>query len=43
MSAVQALASLVHVMHQGRLLASGTLAEVQADAAVRKVYAGGHK
>ena len=43
MAAVQALATRVHVMHQGRLLASGTLAAVQADPAVRQVYAGGHK
>ena len=43
MAAVEALAVQVHVMHQGRLLASGTLPEVQAHAAVRQVYAGGHK
>jgi branched-chain amino acid transport system permease protein len=43
MAAVEALASKVHVLHQGRLLASGTLAQVQADAAVRSVYAGGRK
>ena len=43
MAAVEALAVQVHVMHQGRLLASGTLPEVQANAVVRQVYAGGHK
>lgn len=43
MAAVQALASQVHVLHQGRLLASGTLAQIQSDTAVRQVYAGGHK
>ena len=43
MAAVEALASRVHVLHQGRLLASGSLARIQADAAVRQVYAGGRK
>ena len=43
MAAVEALASRVHVLHQGRLLASGTLAQIQSDAAVRQVYAGGRK
>jgi branched-chain amino acid transport system permease protein len=43
MSAVEAMANRVHVLHQGRLLASGTLAEVQADPAVQAVYAGGRK
>ena len=43
MAAVEALAARVHVLHQGRLLASGTLAQIQADEAVRAVYAGGRK
>jgi branched-chain amino acid transport system permease protein len=43
MAAVEALASRVHVLHQGRLLASGTLAQIQADPAVQRVYAGGRK
>src|SRR5690606_33306714 len=41
MAAVEALARRVHVLHQGRLLASGPLAAIQADPAVRAVYAGG--
>jgi branched-chain amino acid transport system permease protein len=43
MTAVEALAQRVHVLHQGRLLASGSMAEVQASDAVRGVYAGGRK
>ena len=43
MAAVEALATRVHVLHQGRLLASGTLAQIQAAEAVRAVYAGGRK
>jgi branched-chain amino acid transport system permease protein len=43
MAAVEALARRVHVLHQGRLLASGGLAEIQADPAVQAVYAGGRK
>ncbi len=43
MAAVEALAHRVHVLHQGRLLASGTLAQVQADPGVQAVYAGGRK
>lgn len=42
-AAVAALADEVFVLHQGRLLARGTLSEVQADERVRAVYAGGHK
>jgi branched-chain amino acid transport system permease protein len=42
-SAVERLATQVHVLHQGRRLASGTLAQLQADAAVQAVYAGGRK
>ncbi|WP_454556840.1 branched-chain amino acid ABC transporter ATP-binding protein/permease [Hydrogenophaga borbori] len=41
--AVAALADEVFVLHQGRLLARGSLREVQADPRVRAVYAGGHK
>ncbi len=43
MSAVERIAQHVYVMHQGRLLAEGSLREVQADERVRAVYAGGHK
>jgi len=43
MAAVQALGERMHVLHQGRLLASGTLAEIQADVNVQAVYAGGRK
>ncbi|MEO6032938.1 MAG: ATP-binding cassette domain-containing protein [Burkholderiaceae bacterium] len=43
MGAVETIAEHVYVMHQGRLLAEGSLADVQADAAVRAVYAGGRK
>src|SRR5690606_5086132 len=41
--AVAALADEVFVLHQGRLLARGSLAQVQANQQVRAVYAGGHK
>jgi branched-chain amino acid transport system permease protein len=43
MSLVKELADHVLVLHQGRLLASGSIAEVQANPAVRAVYAGGTK
>ena len=43
MNAVKRIADHVYVMHQGRLLAEGSLQEVQADDNVRAVYAGGHK
>ena len=43
MSAVEAMAQRVHVLHQGRLLASGSLLEIQADPRVQAVYAGGRK
>ncbi|MBS0449376.1 MAG: ATP-binding cassette domain-containing protein [Proteobacteria bacterium] len=42
-SAVAALGGDVFVLHQGRLLAQGTLADVQANPEVRAVYAGGRK
>jgi len=42
-AAVERLATQVHVLHQGRLLVIGTLAELQADEAVQRVYAGGRK
>lgn len=41
--AVAALGGEVFVLHQGRRLAQGSLAKVQADPAVRAVYSGGHK
>jgi branched-chain amino acid transport system permease protein len=43
MSLVKELADHVLVLHQGKLLASGSIAAVQADPAVRAVYAGGTK
>jgi branched-chain amino acid transport system permease protein len=43
MSLVKELADRVLVLHQGKLLAQGNIAEVQADPAVRAVYAGGTK
>jgi branched-chain amino acid transport system permease protein len=43
MSLVKELADHVLVLHQGRLLAAGSIATVQADPAVRAVYAGGTK
>lgn len=43
LSAVEQMAGQVHVLHQGRLLAAGSLAEVQANAQVQAVYAGGRK
>jgi branched-chain amino acid transport system permease protein len=41
--AVAALGGEVFVLHQGRRLAQGSLAQVQANEDVRAVYAGGHK
>lgn len=43
MTAIESLATRVHVLHQGQLLSSGTLAEIQADESVFQVYAGGRK
>jgi branched-chain amino acid transport system permease protein len=43
MAAVEALADRVYVLHQGRLLAAGSYAEIRADADVQAVYAGGRK
>jgi branched-chain amino acid transport system permease protein len=40
---VRELAERVYVMHQGALLAEGTLAEVQAHPAVQAVYVGARK
>ncbi len=42
-SAVAAMGGEVFVLHQGRLLAQGDLVTIQADPAVRAVYAGGRK
>ena len=43
MEVVERLSDHVLVLHQGRLLASGTLDEVRSDPAVQAVYAGGSK
>ena len=40
MTFVRELADRIFVLHQGRLLASGTVAEIQADDRVRAVYVG---
>lgn len=42
-SLVKELADHVLPLHQGRLLASGSIEAVQADPAARAVYAGGTK
>lgn len=43
LAAVAALESEVYVLHQGRMLARGSLQDMQADPAVRAVYAGARK
>ncbi len=43
MEVVDRLSDTVHVLHQGRLLASGTMADVRRDPKVQAVYAGGSK
>ena len=43
MSLVKELAETVFVLHNGTLLAQGTVAEIQANPAVQAVYVGGHK
>lgn len=43
LAAVAALHGEVYVLHQGRLLAQGSLSELQSDPAVREVYAGARK
>ena len=43
MQVVERLSAHVLVMHQGRLLASGTMDEIRSDPAVQAVYAGGSK
>lgn len=43
MAAVERLSNQVFVLHQGRLLASGSLKQMQADPLVQEVYAGGQK
>jgi branched-chain amino acid transport system permease protein len=42
-SAVAAIGGEVYVLHQGKLLARGPLAHIQADPAVRAIYAGARK
>ncbi|MCA0240932.1 MAG: ATP-binding cassette domain-containing protein [Proteobacteria bacterium] len=43
LAAVAALDGEVYVLHQGRMLAQGSLQDLQADPAVRAVYAGARK
>ena len=43
MALVEALASDVIVLHQGQVLARGSLADMRADPKVAAVYQGGHK
>jgi branched-chain amino acid transport system permease protein len=43
MSLVKELAEVVYVLHNGTLLAKGSVAAIQADPAVRAVYVGGEK
>jgi ABC-type branched-subunit amino acid transport system ATPase component len=43
MALVDSLNARVMVLHQGRVLAEGTLAEMRADRTVAAVYAGGRK
>ena len=43
MSLVKELAEVVYVLHNGALLAKGSVAAIQADPAVRAVYVGGEK
>jgi len=43
MSLVKELAEVVYVLHNGTLLARGSVAEIQADPNVRAVYVGGEK
>jgi branched-chain amino acid transport system permease protein len=43
MSLVKELAECVYVLHNGTLLAQGSVAEIQASAAVQAVYVGGQK
>jgi branched-chain amino acid transport system permease protein len=42
-SAVAAIGGEVYVLHQGKLLAQGTLVQIQSSDAVRAVYAGARK
>ena len=43
MSLVKELADVVYVLHNGALLAKGSVAAIQADPSVRAVYVGGEK
>ena len=43
MSLVKELAQIVYVLHNGALLAKGSVAAIQADPAVRAVYVGSGK
>jgi branched-chain amino acid transport system permease protein len=43
MSLVKELAQIVYVLHNGALLAKGSVAAIQADPTVRAVYVGGEK
>ena len=43
MSLVKELAETVFVLHNGTLLAQGSVADIQANPAVQAVYVGGQK
>jgi ABC-type uncharacterized transport system ATPase subunit len=43
MSLVKELAQIVYLLHNGALLAKGSVAAIQADATVRAVYVGCEK
>jgi branched-chain amino acid transport system ATP-binding protein len=42
MEMIMGISDSITVMHQGRLLATGTPAEIRGDARVQEAYLGGH-